>query len=147
MGMFKHVALIVCLAPTLLFAQNTVAGDWQLTQDVYGNPLHQRLTLKVDGASLSGTLGRRPIDGTVNGTAIRFAAKNGDTTEECTATMSADGMAGSLVRTEKGDANPFKTSWSARRVPAKRSGPAQRHEFVPTTFHRQFSASIAPVLH
>ena len=144
--MFKHVALIVCLAPTLLLAQDTVAGDWLLTEDVYGNPLHQRLTLKVDGASLSGTLGRRPIDGTVSGTAIRFAIKNGDATDEFTATMSADGMAGSLVRTEKDDPNPFKTSWSARRVPARRAGPPQRHEFVPTTFHRQFSASNPPVL-
>ena len=70
--MFKHVALIVCLAPALLLAQNTVAGDWLFTEDVYGNPLHQRLTLKVDGAALSGTLGRRPIDGTVSGNAIRF---------------------------------------------------------------------------
>ena len=28
--MLKHVALIVCLTPTLLLAQNTVAGDWLL---------------------------------------------------------------------------------------------------------------------
>jgi acetamidase/formamidase len=144
--MFKHVALILCLAPTLLLAQDTVAGDWLLTEDVYGNPLHQRLTLKVDGASLSGTLGRRPIDGTVSGTAIRFATKNADATDEFTATISADGMAGSLVHTETDDPIPFKTSWSARRVPAKRAGPPQRHEFVPTTFHRQFSASNPPVL-
>jgi acetamidase/formamidase len=32
-------------------------------------------------------------------------------------------------------------------VPAKRAGPPQRHEFVPTTFYRQFSASNPPVLH
>ena len=32
--MFKHVALIVCLAPTLLLAPQTVAGDWVLTEDV-----------------------------------------------------------------------------------------------------------------
>ena len=56
-------------------------------------------------------------------------------------------MAGTLIRTDTGDQNPFKTSWSARRVPAKRAGPPQRHEFVPTTFHRQFSASNPPVLH
>ena len=31
-------------------------------------------------------------------------------------------------------------------MPARRGGPPQRHEFVPTTFHRQFSASIPPVL-
>jgi amidase len=56
-------------------------------------------------------------------------------------------MAGTVVHTEKGDQNPRKTSWSARRLPAKRAGPPQRHEFEPTTFHRQFSASNPPVLH
>jgi acetamidase/formamidase len=144
--MFKHVALIVCLTPALVLAQNTVAGDWQLTEDLYGNPLHQRLTLKVDGASLSGTLGRRPIIGTLSGTEIRFATRNEDATDEFSGTMSADGMAGTMVRTEKGDQNPFKTSWSARRVATKTVASPQRHEFVPTTFHRQFSASIPPVL-
>jgi amidase len=145
--MFKHVALILCLAPTLLLAQTTVAGDWMLTEDVYGNPLHQRLTLKVDGASLSGTLGRRSIDGTLSGSAIRFAIKNQDATDEFSGTISADAMAGTLVHTEKDGQNPFKTSWSARRLPPKRVAPPQHHEFVPTTFQRQFSASVPPVLH
>jgi len=143
---FKHVALIVFLAPSLLLAQGTVAGDWLLTQDVYGNPLHQRLTLKVDGTALSGTLGRRPIDGTVGGNAIRFTMKSEDATDEFNGTMSADGMTGTLVHTEKGGQNPLNSSWSASRVPAKRAGPPQRHEFVPTTFYRQFSASNPPVL-
>ena len=144
--MFKHVALIVFLAPSLLLAQSTAAGDWLLTQDVYGNPLHQRLTLKVDGTALSGTLGRRPIDGTVGGNAIRFTMKNEDATDEFNGTMSADGMTGTLVHTEKGGQNPLNSSWSASRVPARRAGPPQRHEFVPTTFYRQFSASNPPVL-
>jgi hypothetical protein len=55
--------------------------------------------------------------------------------------MAADGLAGTLTRTEKEEQNPFKTTPSARRVPGKRAGPPQRHEFVPTIFHRQFSAS------
>jgi acetamidase/formamidase len=55
-------------------------------------------------------------------------------------------ITGTLVHTERGDENPVKSTWSARRVPPKRTGPPQRHEFVPTTFHRQFSASNPPVL-
>ena len=145
--MFKHLALFVCLTSTLLLAQTPVAGDWLLTQDLYGNPLHQRLTLRVDGTVLlSGTLGRRPLEGTVSGNAIRFTLGNEDTIDEFDGTLAADGMAGTLVRTEKDGPNPFRTSWSARRVLAKRAGPPQRHEFVPTTFHRQFSASNPPVL-
>jgi acetamidase/formamidase len=144
---FKHLALAVCLLPTLVRAQSTVAGDWLLTTDIYGNPLHQKLTLKVDGTALSGTIGRRPIEGRVNGNAIRFAMKTDDTTDEFSGTIAADGLTGALVRTEKGEQNPFKTTWSARRVPPRRTGPPERHEFVPTIFHRQFSASNPPVLH
>jgi acetamidase/formamidase len=55
-------------------------------------------------------------------------------------------MTGTLTHSEKGEATPSKASWSARRVPARRAGPPQHHEFVPTTFHRQFSASNPPVL-
>ena len=144
--MLKHLALIVCLTSTLVFAQTSVAGEWMLTRDLYGNPLHQRLTLKVDGTVLSGTLGLRPLDGTVSGNAIRFTLRSEDAIDEFNGTLSADGIAGTLVRTEKGEPNPFKTTWTARRALAKRTGPPQRHEFVPTTFHRQFSASNPPVL-
>jgi len=144
--MFKPLALLLWLIPALADAQTTIAGDWLLTQEIYGNSLHQRLTLRVEGTVLSGTVGRQSIEGTVSGTTIRFALRNGDTTDEFTGTLSADRMAGTLVRTDKAAQNPFKTSWSAQRVPPKRAGPPQRHEFVPTTFHRQFSASIPPAL-
>jgi len=145
--MYKTVALMLCLAPVLLLAQIPVAGDWVLTQDLYGSPLQQRLTVKVDGSTLSGTLGRQSIAGTVSGTAIRFTIKNDTRTDEFTGTISADHIAGTLVRTDTSDPTPFTTSWSAVRMPARRAGPPQRHEFVPTTFYRQFSASTPPVLH
>jgi len=144
--MFKHLALCLCLIPTLAAAQTTVGGDWLLTQEIYGNSLHQRLTLKVDGTVLSGTVGRQSIEGVVTGNAIRFVLRSGDATDEFTGTLSANGMTGTLIRTNKAAQNPFKTSWSAQRVPARRAGPPQHHEFVPTTFHRQFSASTPPAL-
>ena len=144
--MFKHVALIVWLVPALVMAQSTVAGDWLLTQDVYGNPLHRKLTLTVDGDTLSGTIGRQTIEGSLRGATIRFTLKGDGGTDEFTGTISAEGMTGTILHTESGEQNPLKASWTARHVPARRTGPAQRHEFVPTTFHRQFSASNPPVL-
>ena len=51
--MFKYLAIIVCLSSTAALAQTTVAGDWLLTRDVYGNPFQQKLTLKVDGSAVS----------------------------------------------------------------------------------------------
>ncbi len=144
--MFKHLVLCLCLIPGLAGAQTTIAGDWLLTQEIYGNSLHQRLTLKVAGTVLSGTVGRQSLEGSVTGSAIRFVLRNGDATDEFTGTLSANGMAGTLIRTDKAAQNPLKTSWSAQRVPARRAGPPQQHEFVPTTFHRQFSASTPPAL-
>jgi len=143
--MLKHVALIVCLAPVPAFAQS-VAGDWLLTQDVYGNALHQKLTLAVDGSAVSGTLGRQSIEGTLRGIDVQFAAKTPDTVDTFSGRVSGDRIAGTVVRTSSGE-NPRTTSWTATRIPAKRAGPPQRHEFVPTTFHREFSASTPPVLH
>ena len=145
--MFKRLALLLSLIPAAAAAQTAVDGVWLLTEDVFGNPLHQRLTLKVDRTTLSGTLGSRPIEGSVDGNAIRFSSKSDDESDEFTGTISAGEIRGTLVHTTKDGPNPVKTSWSARRVPAKRTGPPQRHEFVPTTFYRQFSAANPPVLH
>jgi amidase len=145
-AVFKYLAFILYLTPTVVAAQTPIAGDWLLTQDIFGNPLHQRMALKLDGSQLSGTIGPRPLDGTLMGNTIRFSLRSDETDDEFTGNVSADGMSGTLVRTEKGEQR-FKTSWSAKRVPARRGGPPQRHEFVPTTFHRQFSAANPPVLH
>jgi amidase len=142
----KYLAFVVCLAPAVVSAQTGVAGDWLLTQDIYGNPLHQKLTLKVDGTTLSGTLGRRTIAGTVSGSSVRFAIKNENGSDEFEGTLSDDRMSGTLVHTATDEPAPFKTTWLARRVPPRRMGPPQRHEFVPTVFHRQFSAANEPVL-
>jgi amidase len=143
----KHVIAIVCLAPAVVFAQASIAGDWLLTQDVYGNSLQRRMSLKVDGTTVAGTLDRQAITGTISGNAIRFTVKGATVTSEFTGSISGDSMSGSMVRTSTDDPMPFKTTWTARRMLAKRAGPPQRHEFVPTVFHRQFSASIPPVLH
>ena len=145
--MFKQAIAFLCLAAAPLLAQGTVAGDWVLTQDMYGNPLHRRLSLTVDGNKISGTLDRQAINGTISGTAIQFAVKTATVTIDFTGTIAGDGLSGSVVRTASDDPAPFKTTWTARRVPPRRAGPPERHEFVPTAFHRQFSASIPPVLH
>jgi len=134
------------LTPAVLLAQTTVAGDWLLTEDVYGTAFYQRLTLKLDGATLTGTVGRRALDGAATGNAIRFTIKSDEATDEYTGTIAGDGISGTRVHTDKDDRNNFKRPWSAKRLPARPAGPPQRHEFVPTIFHRQFSASNPPVL-
>src|SRR5262245_54845695 len=143
----KHVALMLLLTATVTLAQATVAGDWLLTEDMYGTAFHQRLTLKLDGAVLSGAVGREALEGAVTGNTIRFTIKSEDAADEYTGTIAGDSISGTRIHTEKQEWFNFTRSWSAKRLPARRAGPPQRHEFVPTTFHRQFSASNAPVLH
>jgi acetamidase/formamidase len=122
------------------------AGEWQFAQDLYGNTLYRRLTIAITGTTVSGTIGRETISGTVTGNRIHFTTRSDQSSDEFDATLANDILTGSLVRTQKDDPKPARFTWTARRAPAPRTGPAVRHDFVPTAFHRVFSASIDPVL-
>ncbi len=144
----KRFALVLafCLcAASRGAAQPPLSGDWLLTEDVFGNPLHRRLTLKVDGTTLSGSVGRESLEGSLKGNAVRFVLKDEGSTDEYSGTVGGDGLSGTVVHTQAGE-KPSTATWAATRLPARRNGPPQRHEFIPTTFQRQFSASNAPVL-
>jgi len=146
--MFRYVFAVVAsvLFANPVFAQATLAGDWVLTQDVFGAPQSRKLTLTVEGSSLSGKIGRLPIDGSMSGAAVRFPLKTPDSTDEYTGNASGDAMSGTTVHTDRDNPSPRSAPWSAKRIPARPEGPPKRHEFVPSTFHRQFSFSIEPVL-
>jgi acetamidase/formamidase len=52
-----------------------------------------------------------------------------------------------VVFADAGDAaHPTTHQFTGKLVPQRRPGAAQRHEFTPTTFYRQFSATSEPVL-
>ncbi len=124
-----------------------VAGDWQFAQDIYGNTLYRRLTIAIDGTAVSGTIGRDTITGTAGSGRIHFTSRSGESSDEFDATLADDSLTGSLVHTQPDDPKTTRYSWTARRIPAPKPGPPVRHEFVPKTFHRVFSASIEPALH
>lgn len=143
----KHalVAAALWLIASVAGAQPALDGVWVLTQDVYGNPAYQRLTLKNDAGAITGTIGREAITGTLQGAALHFTARNDNATSEFDGTLSGDRLSGTVVITRK-DAPQEKRTWSAARMPS-RPGAPRRHDFTPTTFQRQFSAATAPVLH
>src|SRR5262245_60801903 len=97
----KHAlfVLAIWLAPAAAFGQSSIAGDWVLTQDIFGNQLHQRMTLRAEGPTVSGTVGRRQVDGSLAGSAIRLTVKGGGGTDELTGTLAGDSMSGTLVHT------------------------------------------------
>lgn len=145
----KHtfIAVAVWMVASLAGAQYTLDGAWALTQDVYGTPLHQRLTLRVDGSAVSGTIGRQTISGTTDGRTVHFVVRNDSGSTEFDATLSTAGLSGTLVERSKDDPKPETRTWTAVRLPSRPATAPRRHEFTPTTFQRQFSATTPPVLH
>ena len=147
--MLKRLPLSVLLlvVPSSLLAQASVDGTWLLTTDVFGNPLHQRLTLVQKGESLTGKADSDEVEGTLKGGAVEFAsAPEGGGRNEYAGTLSGDRMSGTAVLVDGDSGERASSTFVATRVPARRAGPPRRHEFVPTAFYRLFSAETAPVL-
>ena len=63
---FRSIVIVGLLSPSAI-AQQTVAGDWMLTVHEQFGPNIMRLSLVVEGEKLTGTVGSRPIEGTVRG--------------------------------------------------------------------------------
>ena len=98
-------------------------------------PNVMRLSLAVSGEKLTGTIGGRPIEGTVRGTAIEF--KEGKLTAK-------GSMEGADLKGEA--AFPDRTvKWTAVRIPPRPASP-RTHDFEPTEFHLYFSSKVAPAL-
>ncbi len=107
-----------------------------------------RWILTQQGNKISGTFNDGKVDGTVTGNSLHFVAKDkqGNTTE-CTATIQGDSLSGTMTMTDADDAgNPRTSKFTATLAPQRRAGPAQRFEFTPTVFYRQFSPMYKPVL-
>jgi acetamidase/formamidase len=145
----KWLILVAAFAVSIGIAdaQPALDGVWVLSQDFYGNTLYQRLTLKIDNGAVGGTIGRQTISGTVNGASVHFVAHGDNGRSEFDGALSGGRLSGTVVITSADTSESEKRSWSATRMPSRPADAPSRHEFKPTTFHRQFSASIPPVLH
>ena len=147
--MLKRLPLSVLLLviPSGLLALDGVDGTWLLTTDVFGNPLHERLSLVQKGESLAGKAGSDKVEGTLRGSAVEFVStQEGGGRNEYAGTLSGDRMSGTAVLVDGDTGERISSTFVATRVPARRAGPPRRHEFVPTTFFRRFSAETKPVL-
>ncbi len=142
--------LIVFLpAISVLLAQSPGAGErWFVTADLFGTPIHFVLELNQAGDKLTGRFGESKLEGTLTGDSIHFVARDDDGgTEELKGKVEGKRMSGSIVFTDADDKeHPNERPFTATLVPERRGGPAQRHEFTPTVFYRQFSAANKPVL-
>jgi amidase len=152
------IALAVFLVAAGGFAQapssasDPPADEWHLTTTVYGNELHQRMSLKIEKGKVSGWIlerGKRtPLTGTSDAGGVRFETKDGDDRTVYTGHFEGAELAGTAVSTgpEEWGETPA-SPWRARTA-SEKSRPASPRtiDFVPSEFHRTFSASIPPAL-
>lgn len=147
----RKLLILLVLLNGLVHGQtgaDALSGRWVVTADFYGSPLNFSLELKQQGDKLSGDFDGDKLEGTVSGSAVHFVAK-GDRggTEKCEATIAGNALSGGITFTDPDDpSHPATHQFTATLVPKRRGGAPQRHEFIPTTFHRQFSALNKPVL-
>src|SRR5437016_8624641 len=129
-------------------ANADVSGRWVVNTDFYGTTIYFRMELKQEGEKLSGNFDGDKLEGTRKGSSIYFLAKDEQGgTDEGKATVQGGTITGTVVFTHADDAaHPETHKFTAELVPARRAGTPQRHEFMPTTFYRQFSAANKPVL-
>jgi acetamidase/formamidase len=131
-------------------AQESVAGEWLLTNTVQGIPFSSKLVLKAEGGKLEGELGRTALQGTVAGDAVHFTMKPrlGNSTEFTGKIVNGTLSGTTTTITPEGKTEPSTAgTFTARRIPQRPPGPPRRHEFVPKTFYREFSSTTDAALH
>jgi amidase len=153
-----HKALfLLLLVPGVLLAQSAqeaarpasggVSGRWVVNTDYFGSTIYYRMELKQEGEKLTGNFDGDKLEGTLKGNAIYFLAKDEEGgTDEGKGTLQGGTITGTVVFTHPNDREHPTHKFTADLVPARRAGSPQKHEFVPTTFYRQFSALNKPVL-
>src|SRR6266404_2742977 len=128
-------------------ASGGVSGRWVVNRDFYGATIYFGMELKQDGEKLSGNFDGDKLEGTLKGNSVYFLAKDEQGgTDEGRGTLQGGTITGTVVFTHLDDAaHPETHKFKAELVPARRAGAGRRHEFVPTTFYRQFSAVNKPL--
>ena len=124
-----------------------VSGRWIVNTDFFGSTIYFRMELKQDSEKLTGNFDGDKLEGTLKANAIYFLAKDEEGgTDEGKGTVQGAAIIGTVVFTHPDDLHPTTHKFTAELVSSRSARAAQRHEFVPTIFYRQFSAVNKPVL-
>jgi amidase len=103
----------------------SIAGRWVVSLDYLGTPMHLTLDLKQDGAKLAGDFNGDKLEGTLQGNAFHFLAKDDQAgSEESTGTFQGDMLSGTLLFTDPiNPSHPRKIQITANLVPHSFHGP------------------------
>jgi hypothetical protein len=123
-------------------------GRWMLTADFTGTPIYFQLELTQEDEKLGGKFGGDKLEGSLKGNVFHFMTKDEQgCTSEMNGAVEAGIITGSVVFTDVNDSeHPETHSIKAEMVPQRPAGPPKHHDFIPTTFYRQFSPFNKPVL-
>jgi amidase len=129
-------------------AAESLNGHWLVTADLHGTPIFGRLDIEQQGQKITGQFYGDKFEGSLDGSAIHFVAKdNSGGTSKVDAMLKGAVLSGTVVETEGADES-HSDRYSFTAIPIRqeqRSAPV-RHEFAPSVFYREFSASNKPVL-
>ena len=145
---FAIYFLLLSAYCSLCFAQAALPSEWLLTTDIYGNSLHQRLTLYANGAELRGSLDGDSLKGAISGNHLQFIATDRrNNTTEIEARLEQGKMVGELTVTLSNSPNDHvKHTFFGHALEAKPATVPGNIEFTPTKFYNRFSADTDPVL-
>jgi amidase len=144
------LALLFAAIPAFPQSQNLsdLTGRWIVQTQFYETPVLFTLKLKQDGDNLTGDFDGDKLEGTFKNNSVTFHAQDPEGGfENVQATLQGNIFTGKLeIAFDSDIAHPTTHDFTATFVAPRPTGPPQRHEFVPTTFYRQFSPNNKPVL-
>jgi acetamidase/formamidase len=129
-------------------AGGPLAGRWLVTADLHGTPIYGRLEIEQQGQKITGQFYGDKFEGSLNGSAIHFMAKDGSGgTSKVDGTLKNGVLSGAVVETDGADeSHSDRYTFTAVPIRQDRRVAPVHHEFSPTVFYREFSASNKPVL-
>lgn len=140
-ALLKRVALLIPLSGSALFAQQGVAGDWQMSYWQNSGLQYFMLHIEQKGDQLTGNFaGPVKLVGTIRNGVIAVKTDEAGRPGTLTATVKGDVMEGG----GKDEDGPFHFT---ARLPHARTGPLATHQFAPVEFHNYFSGNTPPALH
>jgi len=151
---YKTLAAVLVLLASMTHAGKAadaggpLAGRWLVTADLYGTPIYGRLDIEQQDQKITGQFYGDKLEGSLNGSAVHFVAKNGSGgTFKVDGTLKNGVLSGTVIQTDGADES-HSDRYSFTAIPVRqdpRAAPVH-HEFSPSVFYREFSASNKPVL-
>ncbi len=129
-------------------AAELFGGHWLVTADLHGTPLYGRLDIEQQGQTVTGQFYGDKFEGSLEGSTIHFVAKDhSGGTSIISGALKSGVLSGTVVETDAADeSHSDRYSFTAIPIREEYRGAPTHHDFAPTVFYREFSASNKPVL-